>query len=1047
MPPSRRTWKEILAQRREENFVGRSEEIRIFRENFTGDEPDWWILSVTGEGGVGKSTLLNRYRDMAVKPPIGALVVLCDDRELFPVQVMGAVAEQLAQEGIVSKEFDERYRKFLELREKIESDPDAPRGVVDVVTRGLTDFTIKSLRRAPVIGLFADYIDEEAAGQTMVELTRYALAHIGNKNEVHLVKEPEKVLTPLFVGLLNQAAEQQHLIVMLDVFERTAPTLTLWLMNLFRGEYGALFEGVYFVLSGRDPLEQHWSEFMGVMAHLHLEPFTLEETRAFLGNRGITDEALVQQIHTDTGGLPVLVELLSGANPQPGQPLPDVSQDAIERFLQWTQDETHRQAALLAAIPRQFNQSVLTPLLEENTPQLFRWLCRQSYVHTDSERGWFYHEKVRALMLRYQGQVDHAQLADRHGVLADYFQAQQQRLGISEKEEYQNEAWRRLEVERVYHLVSAAPGDNWPQAVGAFVLAFHRRWRFAGRLARAILQATQETRQPGQASAAQQLLTLISAYENDEYEKVLAMLETLRQSLPDNGHTRAVYFTQRGLIYGLLGQYEQALADFDHALVLKEDMTWALIRRGEAYRLMGKYKQALANFERALEIDENNAWALANHGETYRLMGKYKQALADFGRALEIDENNAWALASRGVTYAQVGQYEQALTNFNRALEIDKNDTWALVNRGVTYRLMRKYEQALVDFDHALEIDENDAWVLAQRGVTHHLLGQYEQALVDFDRALEIDENNAWTLAQRGMTCRLLGRYKQALADFNHALEFDENYAWALAQRGETYQWLEQYEQALSDFNRSLEIDKNDAWVWAHRGETYHLLGQYKQALADFNRALELNENYAWALAQRGVTYYLLGQYEQALADFNRVLELDEGDPWMLLYRGMTCHLLGQYEESLTNWDRLLAFDENVPWALANRGNAHRLLGQYEQALADFNRALEIDENNTGALAYRAACYRALGQEDMARQDLEQALATECKSECNHYARAVALVLLERIPEALDELALAFNDRSLRIDAQHDDLLDPIRDLPEFQHLLGPNEPTEEGDT
>ncbi len=53
---------------------------------------------------------------------------------------------------------------------------------------------------------------------------------------------------------------------------------------------------------------------------------------------------------------------------------------------------------------------------------------------------------------------------------------------------------------------------------------------------------------------------------------------------------------------------------------------------------MGEYDEALADFDRAIELDEKYAWAIARRGETYRLMGKYAEALADFDRAIELDE-------------------------------------------------------------------------------------------------------------------------------------------------------------------------------------------------------------------------------------------------------------------------------------------------------------------------------------------------------------------------------------------------------------------------
>jgi hypothetical protein len=142
---------------------------------------------------------------------------------------------------------------------------------------------------------------------------------------IKLLREPEQVLTPLFLELIKKAYDDNKIVIMFDVFERTSDALSPWLLMLFNFEYGEFDTRVMFVVSGRESLEQHWTELAGLVCHNSLEPFTLDELQLYLSNHDITDNELVNQIYEDTNGLPVLVELLAAAKPQPGMPLPDVS--------------------------------------------------------------------------------------------------------------------------------------------------------------------------------------------------------------------------------------------------------------------------------------------------------------------------------------------------------------------------------------------------------------------------------------------------------------------------------------------------------------------------------------------------------------------------------------------------------------------------------------------------------------------------------------------------------------------------------------------------
>ncbi len=58
MFPKGKSWQSVLEARRKKNFVGRNYQLKAFSENFEGEEPKCMIFAVSGEGGVGKSTLL-----------------------------------------------------------------------------------------------------------------------------------------------------------------------------------------------------------------------------------------------------------------------------------------------------------------------------------------------------------------------------------------------------------------------------------------------------------------------------------------------------------------------------------------------------------------------------------------------------------------------------------------------------------------------------------------------------------------------------------------------------------------------------------------------------------------------------------------------------------------------------------------------------------------------------------------------------------------------------------------------------------------------------
>ena len=60
---------------------------------------------------------------------------------------------------------------------------------------------------------------------------------------------------------------------------------------------------------------------------------------------------------------------------------------------------------------------------------------------------------------------------------------------------------------------------------------------------------------------------------------------------------------------------QDALADFNRAIELNPNLAGAISGRGIIFRLMGRYEEALADFNRAIELNPDEGRALGNRSE------------------------------------------------------------------------------------------------------------------------------------------------------------------------------------------------------------------------------------------------------------------------------------------------------------------------------------------------------------------------------------------------------------------------------------------------
>jgi lipoprotein NlpI len=108
----------------------------------------------------------------------------------------------------------------------------------------------------------------------------------------------------------------------------------------------------------------------------------------------------------------------------------------------------------------------------------------------------------------------------------------------------------------------------------------------------------------------------------------------------------AATYYNRGLEYKRKGDYEQAIKDFDSAIVLRSDFVRAFNSRGVAYFEMGEHKLAIEDFDAAIKIMPDDASLRRNRGVLHFYGGDFAAAAPDLDAALQRDpgdpQNTLW---------------------------------------------------------------------------------------------------------------------------------------------------------------------------------------------------------------------------------------------------------------------------------------------------------------------------------------------------------------------------------------------------------------------
>src|SRR6266568_6181403 len=643
-------------------FIGRRGELLFFVQNILKpEEPTHNIISISGQGGVGKTTLLARLiaETHSLDFKDYCLTAIVDERQTTPASIMEKFADQLHIEG----DFKKALKQYKEALHKLQTEQET---IQDTLLQRVPNFAGASVEGVPFVG---PILRESAKAITDHLLEKYHTTQI--RTDAARLEDPIEDLTKAFVAELNQLTNckvilssqrikrRRRVILFFDTFEQLALEAAPWLLDYFL--QANISNNVVLVVAGRDPLERStpdgpkpWLPYLddGIIYSISLDSFTEDETRAYLAKRGITDPNRIATIWQLSGGLPLYLGLLT-SNPH-GKV--DPTKDVVVNFLRWIpeQEQVKRQLALDAALlSRPFNQDDFEafPYLSENDRSaLYQWLIELPFVHTSPSDGRHsYHDVVQALFSRHLHQHSRSEYYAMRRALAEYYRGQLDKIQtqghkiISHssgqgRTTYRSVEWLELSMAIAYQLFLQPDVTSQQRAVEQVLYAYEYTEQ-TGEIIRILRKLIQEQPHNQLSSGAQHFIELLLRYlESDPpaqlvWQTLVSAADALLKSIADEptfpSELVAHIYRKRGFAYKRLKAYKRAIEDYDRAIDLLPDYTRAYASRGSAYRSLKEYERAIADYNHALEFWPNYIWVYAGRGRTYSHLKEYQRSMQD----------------------------------------------------------------------------------------------------------------------------------------------------------------------------------------------------------------------------------------------------------------------------------------------------------------------------------------------------------------------------------------------------------------------------------
>ena len=323
-------------------------------------------------------------------------------------------------------------------------------------------------------------------------------------------------------------------------------------------------------------------------------------------------------------------------------------------------------------------------------------------------------------------------------------------------------------------------------------------------------------------------------------------------------------------------EYQKAIDHFTEHINLVSNIinkAMSYINRGNSKNELGQFAEAIKDYNKAIELNPNYAAAYSNRGNAKDNLGEPQAAIEDCNKAIELNPNSALAYNNRGNAKNKLGQHQAAIEDYTKAIELNPNEATAYNNRGNAKYELGELKEAIKDYNKAIELNPNEATAYNNRGSVKNNLGEHQAAIEDYNKAIELNPDYADAYYNRGIAKQDLGEHQAAIEDYNKAIELNPDYADAYYNRGIAKQDLREYQAAIEDYNKAIELDPNYADAYCNRGIAYILLKEFLDAINSFQQLLNLKKILS-PLKKMGLS--------NRIKELKQLLEKDKTNPEVL---------------------------------------------------------------------------------------------------------------------------------------------------------------------
>ncbi|MFO8085270.1 MAG: tetratricopeptide repeat protein [Desulfobacterales bacterium] len=218
------------------------------------------------------------------------------------------------------------------------------------------------------------------------------------------------------------------------------------------------------------------------------------------------------------------------------------------------------------------------------------------------------------------------------------------------------------------------------------------------------------------------------------------------------------------------GHIEEAVSDFEQALLIDPKNVNVINSLGVCFGVKGEHQMAIDMFEKAMRIAPDDVMAPYNAGLAYLMNGDQDKALQFFLKAYALDQNQFEVVIQLGRLYLETKEPEKARDYLENAVAIDAKSGSAQRFLGECYSELNFYDKAVESYSKAIKLNANDAYSLSALACLYAHQGVNRDIAIVFGKqSVDLSPSTALFRQRLGKVYYLLKMYEEALKEFQCA--------------------------------------------------------------------------------------------------------------------------------------------------------------------------------------------------------------------------------------------------------------------------------------